>query len=413
MRYSEPFGICQNYKPYENEKILRRDLDAIQRAGIKWLRTDFNWNHIERRKGSFRLEIYDKLVKLSRERGINLLPVICYSPIWMAQHWNFPPEDFERFAKFACTLVKRYKEQVHHWEIWNEADSYFFWVGTPEEYADLLKLTYNSMKETDPTCKVLMCGLSDSATYSRDFLEKIVKETGGKYFDLLNFHIYPEIWNRRKAEDWEQILKKLRKNRLTAKKPVWITETGYGITSRSQMEVQACSLVRIFSSLLGSGVPERIFWHRLRDTSSLFSRIYRLKTGRKRARRRFGTIQGHSLLEAYLKPIYDVTYPAYFAYANLIRALSQNFRKSEAEVEPRKGISIQTFDKYKEKIMIAWSRYEGEREELALGASFLEKKSVTVRSIFGEELGTLNNKMKKVFRKIPLSPRKPVIIKIK
>ncbi len=129
-------------------------------------------------------------------------------------------------------LVSRYSQppyNIKYWEIGNEPDvdpslvgghSGFGCWGDPndpyfggEYYAEMLKASYGQIKKADPQAQVLVGGLlldcdpnhppetsKDSGEYrdcsSARFLEGILKNGGGDYFDGVSFHAYDYYSNQ-------------------------------------------------------------------------------------------------------------------------------------------------------------------------------------------------------------------------
>jgi Beta-galactosidase/Glycosyl hydrolase catalytic core len=250
---------------------LEHDLRVIRRLGVRWLRTEFDWRKLEPVRGRMKFEWFDTLVKLCESMRIRLVPVVTYTPRWMAPRFNVPPEP-EPFADLIEALVRRYGHYVKHWEIWNEANSYFFWMGDAAQYAGLLGSASAAAKRADGESKILMCGLADPARPDMDFLFDVLKRTDGRSVDILNLHAYPGTWNSRAVEDWPSLLTGLRERlvEIGVDKPLWVTETGLSSQEGSFLEDkrQESYLVRAFASLLGSGALERVFWYRLKDEAS-------------------------------------------------------------------------------------------------------------------------------------------------
>ena len=67
---NSPFGINTAFNP--NAPDLEPRLAAMREAGIKWGRQDFTWKGIERRKGEYDWEPYDRLVEKCRRPGPRL-----------------------------------------------------------------------------------------------------------------------------------------------------------------------------------------------------------------------------------------------------------------------------------------------------------------------------------------------------
>src|SRR5213080_386325 len=56
-----------------------RDLDLIAAAGFKFIRMDFGWATIERKKGQYNWAEYEQLLAHLDERGIRALFILDYS----------------------------------------------------------------------------------------------------------------------------------------------------------------------------------------------------------------------------------------------------------------------------------------------------------------------------------------------
>src|ERR1051325_7065259 len=56
-----------------------KDLDMIAAAGFKFIRMDFGWGGIERKKGQYDWSAYDELTANLEKRGIRPLYILDYS----------------------------------------------------------------------------------------------------------------------------------------------------------------------------------------------------------------------------------------------------------------------------------------------------------------------------------------------
>ena len=78
---------------------------------------------------------------------------------------------------------------VNHWEILNEPDpSDPFWlgflVGEEKEYFDILKNSYEAIKQADSNAVIFHAG-----GYQRSYWQSIYSMGGKNYFDVANFHM--------------------------------------------------------------------------------------------------------------------------------------------------------------------------------------------------------------------------------
>ena len=73
-----PFGINTAFQPHTPN--LEAILQKMQEAGIKWGRQDFTWHRIEKEKGQYQFQDYDRLVDLCHKYGLLLFGNLAYAP---------------------------------------------------------------------------------------------------------------------------------------------------------------------------------------------------------------------------------------------------------------------------------------------------------------------------------------------
>src|SRR3989338_3838758 len=169
-----PFGVLDflawdhewNNRHYEGEKA-EKAVELMKEAGVGFVRLDFLWNDIEPAYGEFDFQKYDKLVDLLVSHDIKILGLLSYNASWAASQWNSPPNK-TFFVEYAKNVVRRYKGKVKYWEIWNEPDDPQYW--SPQDdmksYTALLKIIYPALKREDPSCVVVLGGLSKTIPIS-------------------------------------------------------------------------------------------------------------------------------------------------------------------------------------------------------------------------------------------------------
>ncbi len=216
-----PFGVCAHLGGHEFPDH-RAELALMKRAGIAWFRADFTWGYFEPADNQWRFERYDTLVASARQFGIRILPILCYNV-----DWAFPAhEHLDKWCDFVRTVVSRYRSDITHWEVWNEPNI-GFWKPkpNPEEYARLLKATYQAIKQVAPEAQVVYGGTSG---VDLRFIRSTLDAGALEFFDVLAVHPYryprpPEV-----AGIYEDLRAAIE---LTAaagrEKPLWITEFGW------------------------------------------------------------------------------------------------------------------------------------------------------------------------------------------
>ncbi len=213
---SQPFGI-QLLGGETNPPIL-----ALARsAGIQWARVYVSWASIEpsdTTPQNYNWGNYDAVFANLASYGLIPIVTIEGNPGWASSCGRCPIDraPLSEFAEFVSALVARYKGSpynVKYWEFYNEPDDWEIhpWDGTPgawggkgAQYAEMLKAVWPAVHNTDPDGKVVLGGLaydwwsSCYPCFDLNFLDDIVANGGGPYFDIMNFHYYPRLgskWN--------------------------------------------------------------------------------------------------------------------------------------------------------------------------------------------------------------------------
>ena len=70
-----PYGICAHLNRWEFDR-MPQELELMKQAGIRHVRTDLDWNRVEKIKGSWNFERWDALVKEAEKQGISILPIL-------------------------------------------------------------------------------------------------------------------------------------------------------------------------------------------------------------------------------------------------------------------------------------------------------------------------------------------------
>ena len=207
----------------------------VKQAGAYLMRRNaLLWSKIEPNEGDRNWQAQSALeieLKTASEQGLQVILIVRSTPLWaqkLPDYYCGPikPEKLASFAAFMADLVARYSVppyNVKYWELGNEPDVlpaevppdnlYGCWgqkedpYNGGEYYAEMLKVTYPQIKASDPQAQVLVGGLAmicdpvnppETLPGSGElvdctatkFLEGILKNGGGKYFDGVSFHAY-------------------------------------------------------------------------------------------------------------------------------------------------------------------------------------------------------------------------------
>jgi hypothetical protein len=258
---ASPFGMGVYLDRYPAGQEMERAAVMARDAGVKWIREGFSWGRIEPQRGKFDWKFYDALVAVAKENGISIYGLVSGWAPWTKPYSEEGIADYQAFLK---ELVQHYREDVHHWEIWNEPNI-FFWQGPKEMYAELLRRSYATIKAADPSAKVL--GMSTSGI-DYNFIAKTMALDAP--FDILTIHPYRKTFNDRALINEMKIVSDLVKGR-----PVWVTEFGWTtltphntisqdfapVTERQQAEL----LARAYLSMMAADPHANISWYDFRN----------------------------------------------------------------------------------------------------------------------------------------------------
>lgn len=260
IKLHDPYGICTHIhlKGSRHEFDSReQDLDMIKSIGATWIRTDWDWNlMITKQAGLYSFDHFDQMMETVDYKRLNALAIITLRP-------NFKKSNQDEWKDFIRTEVNHFK-QVKNWEILNEVDLIRGWY--PDVYAmdyvKLLKSGYQAVKEGNKKANVLFSGLANTDS---QYLDSILCENVGEYFDIMNVHRY----NHKKSEPeellayFQRLHDKLEKYHIN--KPVWLTESGCTTLEGWNTEKeQAYRLPRIYLISFACGI-DKVFWYRSRS----------------------------------------------------------------------------------------------------------------------------------------------------
>lgn len=216
------FGVESHQLDFDNNEEL------FQESGLQIVRHNaLLWEKIEPNEGDRLWEsvadLEQKLLNAS-ENGLNTILIIRSTPPWAQKVPGYScgpikSDKLDAYAEFIADAVARYSASpfnVQYWELGNEPDvdpsqvqnnSVFGCWGDRDDqyyggryYAEMLKAVYPEIKEANPEAQVLIGGLlldcdpiqppAGKNCNPGYFLEGILKNGGGEYFDILSFHGY-------------------------------------------------------------------------------------------------------------------------------------------------------------------------------------------------------------------------------
>jgi hypothetical protein len=257
LRPDSPWGMGVYLYRYPHSPSGLRQMDRAAElaaaAGVKWTREEFNYGMIEKAPRVYDFTFFDQLVDTAQRHGISVYALLSY---WSPFVAPYTEEGIDAYCDYARATVRRFKDRIKHWEIYNEPNI-FFWDGPKELYPVLLRRAYHAIKEEDPDARVL--GIS-TAGIDRPFIRMVLES--GAPFDDLTIHPYRgQLIERNFIRELQQAADQVQN------RPVWITEMGWstqiGGGGKSERE-QAQLLARSYLAGVGAGV-RNMGWYNFRN----------------------------------------------------------------------------------------------------------------------------------------------------
>ncbi|MBI5870780.1 MAG: hypothetical protein HZB44_07475 [Actinobacteria bacterium] len=322
---------------------MNAHFDLIQASGAGAVRMFFRWDDVQLGgPDDFYWDYTDSVVIAARNRGLQIVPALVYTPSWAVSSENradesayaFPPGNNDDYARFVEATVRRYMPdgelaQEEGWddgygitafEIGHEFNvgkikldekRIFFagWLGSLDQYVDLLKAGHDAVKQECAECKVLNGAVGDDVPVAyessrtdpgssrqtvwqgvEDLYENIQARHPGeqnpadRYFDILNIHTYqwfmltgqgqlPDIhrdytfpdrlWYEDRLKNVTEVMSRYG----DSDKDIWLTETSYASGDSGDPyagflteEKQAEALRMAFEESAAFPQVKKVFW---------------------------------------------------------------------------------------------------------------------------------------------------------
>jgi hypothetical protein len=257
-----------------------RDLDLIAAAGFKFIRMDFFWDSIEKKRGEYDWSGYNELTANLERRGLRPYYILDYSnPLYeeiqtgknpisgkvektrgSPQH----PDSVAAFARWAAAAAEHFRGRHVVWEIWNEPNG-GFWEPKPDvnQYIVLALATGRAVRQADPQATIVAPATSG---FPWDFMEAFLKSGALEFLDGVSVHPYrtPKQPPESAAREYQRLRKLIERyapDEAKKKLPIISGEWGYSSNTKGvSQETQAAFIARQQLSNLLRGVPISIWY---------------------------------------------------------------------------------------------------------------------------------------------------------
>jgi hypothetical protein len=370
-------------------------LAQARAANVSWIRTAVDWSSVEPTEGSpdwSKASYLDNGLRNIANENINVLLQVVDAPSWAQLYPGFTcgpikSDKFAAFGQFMYDLVKRYSTppyQLPYFELGNEPDidrsivgdnPFFGCWGDQNDvyyggryYGEMLKVVYPMMKLANPNVQVLIGGLlldcdpripvnantgcrTTARTIPPKFLEGILVDGAGPYFDGVSFHAY-DYNNDNVALDINANFN----SQLSTTGPVFIAKADYINYLLSKYGVTGKYLINTESAVICGTCANSPLFELNKAIYAAVAYPYAIKTGLKGAI--WYSIMGWpGLNTALLSPDFSPL-PAYTTFATS-RAILEDAAfvrdVNATDVGNAAGVSGLIFDRHGQSIWTLWS----------------------------------------------------------
>lgn len=238
--------------------------DVTRGLGMRWVRLDFDWFRIEPQRGDFHWDELDRAVSRTAAPGAAMMATLAYTPPWASSNpgsprTSDPPADVAFWTDFVRAAVERYRQEVKHWQFWNEPNVREFWTGSRQQYrTQILEPGAGVAGAIDPGLQVVAPGLANLRDW-RDWFREAMNARDA--IGVVDHHDYqrsgadvlPDLERDRPGLP---SLRTLMEQLGVQDKPFWLTETGI----RSDQADQRRYYADVVASLAQRTWVSRVFF---------------------------------------------------------------------------------------------------------------------------------------------------------
>ncbi|HEY7456379.1 MAG TPA: hypothetical protein VH703_03805 [Solirubrobacterales bacterium] len=246
------------------QAILSDEDTEYMRAGrIGTIRLAIGWDSTQPEpNGGFDWEAPDREIANAARHHLDVLPFLTGVPSWISGRTTRMPIDSARarrgWMRFVRAVVRRYgpggefwrehspavakdgivirrPRPIHEWQIWNEANFFYFaFPVSPIRYARLLKLSHRAVQASDPRARVILAGLFGEPDEggrrgidAADFLAALYRVRGiERFFDGVALH--PYAFHVRDLRRMVEAMRRVVRQNRDPDARLYITEMGWG-----------------------------------------------------------------------------------------------------------------------------------------------------------------------------------------
>lgn len=200
------------------------EYELIKRGGYSSCRDSLRWGDLTSSGVSELTPMLKKEMEYQKKYGLDLLGIADIDQNVTGDQSS--PATLEKFKKHCAWLAKEYKGLCNYFEADNEWNLHMDSTTEKKDYINLLKATYEGLKQGDPNAKLM--GVDWGGFIPKDF--RTICETGClDYMDAFSYHVYFSTRGPADAGTFTQgeSVRELLKEFGHGDMPLFLTENGW------------------------------------------------------------------------------------------------------------------------------------------------------------------------------------------
>ncbi|HEX2620133.1 MAG TPA: hypothetical protein VHL11_08300 [Phototrophicaceae bacterium] len=163
-------GIQVQPDPGGNQEYQNNWMREVKdKIGFGWVKTQIRWADIEKTKGEYDWGAVRFPVSATERFGLKMMVSVVTAPDWAREPGidltkNGPPANAQDYVNFVSAMMEKFKGNIQAIEVWNEENLDREWMSNSGlnavNYVNLLRQTYQAVKQIDPTVIVISGALS-------------------------------------------------------------------------------------------------------------------------------------------------------------------------------------------------------------------------------------------------------------
>jgi hypothetical protein len=247
--------------------------DRMRELGANWARVNCAWADVQPTPdpdpSTWDWGCPDQAMAAT-EQGFYVLYGLGYAPSWAngGRGDNYPPSPSHLgdWYHYCAELMRRYRGRYVVYEVWNEPNLDIFFMGSFDDYANLVRYASQAMRAIDPTARLSGPETSSLNTPGRESWHRDAVSQLAGMFDIVTTHWYCGSRCGPGADGVaEQVAAYIgtRSADLPQGVPLWLTETGVATTDDARQAEFYDGVLKAYDGNFRNAGRRRPAWQNL------------------------------------------------------------------------------------------------------------------------------------------------------